>query len=134
MVGWKEVFPKEGRYYETEKGILYCGDCLEILKEFPSENIDLVLTDPPYINMVNEKWDRKSDKEANKLYKNIMMYFCSIIRWGGKILIFGYNRTQQYIFKYLEYPLIHRELLVIDKGIKVVAGRKQKLIKCIQIV
>lgn len=33
-------------YYETELGVLYHGDCLEILPQI--EEVDLVLTDPPY--------------------------------------------------------------------------------------
>ena len=33
-------------YYETENGRLYCGDCLEIMSKL--EQVDLVLTDPPY--------------------------------------------------------------------------------------
>uniref|UniRef100_A0A6M3X9N3 Putative methyltransferase n=3 Tax=viral metagenome TaxID=1070528 RepID=A0A6M3X9N3_9ZZZZ len=34
-------------YYRTENGVLYCGDCLEIMPHL--EPVDLVLTDPPYI-------------------------------------------------------------------------------------
>lgn len=48
MASWKNKFPKENRYWESKNGILYCGDCLEIMKEFPKKSIDLVLTDPPY--------------------------------------------------------------------------------------
>jgi DNA modification methylase len=33
-------------YYRTENGVLYHGDCLEILPHL--EPVDLVLTDPPY--------------------------------------------------------------------------------------
>jgi len=47
-MSWKDNFPKENRYFETDNGILYCGDCLEIMKTFPKESVDLVLTDPPY--------------------------------------------------------------------------------------
>jgi site-specific DNA-methyltransferase (adenine-specific) len=28
---------------------IYCGDCLELMKEIPDKSIDLVLTDPPYL-------------------------------------------------------------------------------------
>jgi DNA modification methylase len=35
-------------YHETEHGVLYCGDCLDILPTFADKSIDLVLTDPPY--------------------------------------------------------------------------------------
>jgi len=45
---WKDDFPRENIYFETSNGILYCGDCLEVMKEFPRESVDLVLTDPPY--------------------------------------------------------------------------------------
>ena len=47
-MSWKDNFPKANRYFETENGILYKGDSLEIMKTFPKESIDLVLTDPPY--------------------------------------------------------------------------------------
>ena len=45
---WKDNFPKENRYYETENGILYHGDCIEIMDKFPEESVDLILTDPPH--------------------------------------------------------------------------------------
>jgi len=48
MGSWKDQFPKENRYFETDSGILYLGDCLEIMKEFPKKSIKLILTDPPY--------------------------------------------------------------------------------------
>ena len=47
-MSWKNGFPKDNVYFQTDRGILYCGDCLEIMKKFPKESIDLVLTDPPY--------------------------------------------------------------------------------------
>ncbi len=33
-------------YYSTGNGVLYHGDCLEIMPQL--EPVDLVLTDPPY--------------------------------------------------------------------------------------
>jgi DNA modification methylase len=33
------------------------GDAVEELKKLPSESIDLVVADPPYWKVVNEKWD-----------------------------------------------------------------------------
>ena len=47
-MNWKDKFPKEDRYYETNNGILYCIDSLKIMNKFPQESIDLILTDPPY--------------------------------------------------------------------------------------
>lgn len=45
---WKEEFPKENRYFETDLGILYNGNVLDILKQLPNESIDTVITSPPY--------------------------------------------------------------------------------------
>jgi len=36
------------KYYETDKGVLLCGDCLEIMKDIPENSIDMILSDPPY--------------------------------------------------------------------------------------
>ena len=52
-MSWKDKFPKENRYFETDNGILYCGDCLEVLPLIPGESVDLILTDPPY--MISQK-------------------------------------------------------------------------------
>ena len=29
---------------------LFCGDCLERMKEMPDKSIDAIITDPPYID------------------------------------------------------------------------------------
>jgi site-specific DNA-methyltransferase (adenine-specific) len=42
-------------YYEDKWGVIYCGDCREILPELPK--VDLVLTDPPY-GVGLAEWDR----------------------------------------------------------------------------
>jgi len=56
---WKHNFPKENRYFETTNGILYCGDCINILPLFLSTSIDLVITDPPY-GVLDINWDQIS--------------------------------------------------------------------------
>ena len=47
---WKSQFPENSRYFESKNGILFCGNCLEILKQFPDESVDCVVTSPPYWN------------------------------------------------------------------------------------
>lgn len=39
---------------------LFCGDCLEHLKNIPDKSINLVLTDPPY-NIKKADWDNIPD-------------------------------------------------------------------------
>jgi DNA modification methylase len=41
-------------YHVEEAGIIYCGDCRDILPHLPK--VDLVLTDPPY-EAIKEDWD-----------------------------------------------------------------------------
>lgn len=41
---------------------IYCGDCLELMKQIPDESIDLVLTDPPYGMNYQSSW--RTDKFA----------------------------------------------------------------------
>jgi site-specific DNA-methyltransferase (adenine-specific) len=33
---------------------IYCGDCLDLMKQIPDKSIDLVLTDPPYYDIMNK--------------------------------------------------------------------------------
>ena len=35
-------------YYEEDGITLYCGDCRDILPEFPDKSFDFIFTDPPY--------------------------------------------------------------------------------------
>ena len=35
-------------YFETELGVLYNADCLDVMAKMPDKCVDLVLTDPPY--------------------------------------------------------------------------------------
>ena len=34
---------------------IYCGNCLELMKEIDNESIDLIVTDPPYNTGMNSK-------------------------------------------------------------------------------
>ncbi len=53
---WKDEFPKENRYFETENGILYHGEALKTMQEFAHNTFDAIITDPPY-GTTACKWD-----------------------------------------------------------------------------
>jgi DNA modification methylase len=36
-------------YYEHAGITIYCGDCLDVMKDIPDGSVDMVLTDPPYL-------------------------------------------------------------------------------------
>ena len=48
--------------YCTKRGIMYCGDALDFLRDMPSECIDLVVTSPPFA-LVRKKQYGNEDAE-----------------------------------------------------------------------
>ena len=53
---WKDEFPQENRYFETDNGILYCGEAIQTMSKFPEKIFDAIITDPPY-GTTACKWD-----------------------------------------------------------------------------
>ena len=47
---------------------IYCGDCLNYMKKIPSESINLIVTDPPYL--INYQSSRRIKKEKFEKIKN----------------------------------------------------------------
>ena len=49
-----------------ETSVIYCGDCLQKLKDFPDESIDLVYIDPPFNSNRNYEvfWGDRKEKRA----------------------------------------------------------------------
>ena len=112
----------------TNEYSLLFGDCLERMKEIPDGSVDMILTDPPYVRMVNQKWDNMSDSEAQNFYEKVFNEVYRILRFGGRCLMFGSNDTLG--FYYQNSKLLNRELLIVEKDVKKVsAGRNTKQYK-----
>ena len=70
-------------------GAIYHGDSLEVLKSFPDNSIDSVVTDPPYgLAFMGKKWDY--DVPAVELWKEVLR----VLKPGGHALIACGTRTQ----------------------------------------
>jgi site-specific DNA-methyltransferase (adenine-specific) len=68
---------------------LFLGNNLDIIKEFPDNVIDAVVTDPPYgINFLNKKWDY--DVPTVEFWEELYR----VLKPGGHILVFCGTRTQ----------------------------------------
>lgn len=52
--------------FEDSIGKIICGDCLEVMKDWPDNCVDLVLTDPPY--GLNYPYIQYDDTEANLIH------------------------------------------------------------------
>jgi len=73
----------------NEEVILYNADNIKILKTFPDESIDMVLTSPPYDNL--RKYSLKNKKDIEKLwnfnkFKLIAKELTRILKPGGIIV------------------------------------------------
>ena len=133
MASWKDELPKENRYYETDRGVLYKGNSEEILKLFKDNSIDGVITDPPYMYL-KHRLDRVFNQELvfSELYRLINNGFLvmfgrgtSFYEWNvicGKL---GFKFKEEIIWnkKYVSSPFlpisrIHETISILSKGKK----------------
>lgn len=65
------------------------GDSLEILKTFPDNHFDAVVTDPPYgLSFMNKHWDY--DVPTTELWREVLR----VLKFGGHVLVACGTRTQ----------------------------------------
>lgn len=67
------------KYHETEHGVLYCGNCLEVMKGLPDNSVDLCVTSPPYDNL-------RDYKGYSFDFKGIAKELYRIIKKGGVVV------------------------------------------------
>lgn len=108
------------------------GDCIEKLKNYSDNFFDLTIADPPYWKVVSEKWDYQwrteedyiewSKKWFNEVYRTL--------RYGGTFYLFGYFRMLALLIPHLQdIGFSLRQQIIINKGMKAVAGRATKKYK-----
>ena len=99
-MSWKNKFPKENRYFETNNGILYKGNCLDIMTNFPKQIIDTIITDLPY-GVTQNKIDIPIPfEEIWKLLKQIRKDDTPIILFGQSKFFFKLCLSNEKEFKY----------------------------------
>ena len=84
---------------------LICGDCLEILKDFPDNSVDLVLTDPPYgigisSNPVRQRFNKSqwdNTTPTKEYFQKIMRVGVNQIIWGGNYFIEHLRSSKHYL-------------------------------------
>ena len=76
-------------YYSKDGITIYCGDCLEVLRQFPDCCLDSVVTDPPYgLSFMGKKWDY--DVPRVEIWREVQR----VLKPGGHLLSFAGTRTQ----------------------------------------
>ena len=108
---------------------IYNEDCIIGMKKIEKESIDLIIADPPYFKVINQKWDyiwKTEEDYLNWTEKWISEAF-NTLRLGGTFYLFGYFRTLAKILPIAEkigFKL--RQQIIIDKGLKSISGRATK--------
>lgn len=113
----------------TLKERIIQGDCIEILKSHDDNYYDLTIADPPYWKVVSEKWDYKwrTEEDYVEWSKLWLSEVYRTLRIGGTFYLFGYFRTLVKLVPFLEeLGFILRQQIIINKGMKAVAGRATK--------
>ena len=66
------------------------GDCLQVLRTFPSNTVDSVVTDPPYgLGFMNKSWDKNGIAFNSEVWQEVYR----VLKPGGHLLAFGGTRT-----------------------------------------
>lgn len=105
------------------------GDCIEKLKQLPDQSIDLVILDPPYWKVIQEKWDYqwRTEEDYVEWCLQWLSQISRIIKLSGSLYLFGYLRNLFYLYESLiKLGFDFRQQIIIDKGIKAIGGRATK--------
>lgn len=119
------------------KHTLYTGDCLKVLKSSEVPEIDLVVADPPYWKVIGEQWDYQWRTEGDYIEwsRQWMKGVYDKLRIGGTFYLFGYFRMLALLLPVLrDIGFSLRQQIIVDKGIKAVAGRatrNYKMFPCV---
>lgn len=69
---------------------LRAGDCVDLLRDIPSDSVDSIVTDPPYeLGFMNKSWDNTGIAYQATLWKELLR----VLKPGGHLLAFGGSRT-----------------------------------------
>lgn len=89
---------------------IYNGDCLEILKNFPNESVDLIITDPPF--NIGKKYNMYVDRMGKKEYiewcKEWLSECIRILAKKGSLYLFNYPENNAYLLSFLDEKLIFK--------------------------
>jgi DNA modification methylase len=104
------------------------------MKKMKEENVkvDCIILDPPYFQVVNEKWD-KEWKNLNAYLEWIEKIFegCNnVSKYNCNLWLFGFPYQLSYLIPIAEkYGFTYRQHITIDKGLQSVAGRTSDKLK-----
>lgn len=89
------------------------GDCIQIMKKFPDNSFDLIITDPPYGDNVAYGWNNKTIKNnENPLINCSALVECyRVLKRDSSLYLFTnwkhYPFLTEFILRYTEFKIRH---------------------------
>ncbi len=111
---------------------LVAGDCLTEMRRLPDRCIDLIILDPPYWKVVGETWDYKwrTEEDYRIWCREWFVEIARVCKRSASVYLFGYVRNLVHLFHDITtLGFEFRQELIVDKGMKCVAGRKTSTYK-----
>jgi len=117
---------------ETFKNKIFNKDCVELLKDLPSESVDALITDPPYMGVVSDDWDNqwKTIDEYLDWCETWISESRRVLKKSGSFYIYGWSYQLSRLIPIFEkYGFSFKQDIVIWKGMKSAAGRISNKLK-----
>jgi len=98
---------------KIEKNKVIQGDCIEVMKDFPNNSIDLIITDPPYGDNVAYGWNNKTIKNnENPLINCQALVECyRVLKRNRTLYLFTnwkhYPFLTEFILRYTKFKIRH---------------------------
>lgn len=116
---------------------LKCGDCLELMKKIPDESIDSIITDPPYLYLKNQKFDKAFNEIEffNNCYRILKKNGFTVIfgrgesfyRWNTILCSIGFKFKEEIIWNKRHNSTINNPISRVHETISIFTKNKGKL-------
>ena len=114
------------------KNTILNTDCVDYMKKLEDRSVDLFVLDPPYMNVVNQKWDKQwKNIDDYKEWCEEWIKLCAIKgKYSASMWCFGFPYQLTHLLPIFEkYGFKFRQQVVVWKGMKNAAGRTSDKLK-----
>jgi DNA modification methylase len=111
---------------------IYNEDILKFLPTLPDKSCDLFILDPPYMNVVDEDWDKqwRTIDEYMNWCERWIKEVSRIGKYSSSVWVFGFPYQLSSLIPIFEkYGFKFKQQIVIWKGMKSAAGRVSNKLK-----
>ncbi len=99
--------------HKLETNKIFHGDCIKIMKRFPNNSIDLIITDPPYGDNIAYGWNNKTIKNNQTPLINCqaLIECYRVLRRNKSLYLFTnwkhYPFLTEFILRYTKFKIRH---------------------------